>query len=42
MLIMIQILKDIIKRDYIDTHRATDPLKKADDAIEIDTSNLQY
>lgn len=35
-----QILKDIIERDYKDTHRATDPLKKADDAIEIDTTNL--
>lgn len=35
-----QILKDIIDRDYKDTHRATDPLKKADDAIEIDTTNL--
>lgn len=35
-----QILKDIIDRDYIDTHRAADPLKKADEAIEIDTTNL--
>ena len=35
-----QILKDIIDRDYKDTHRATDPLKKADDAIEIDSTNL--
>lgn len=35
-----QILKDIIDRDHKDTHRATDPLKKADDAIEIDTTNL--
>jgi len=35
-----QILKDIIDRDYKDTHRATDPLKKADDAIEIDTTSL--
>ncbi len=35
-----QILKDIIERDYKDTHRATDPLKKADDAIEIDTTSL--
>jgi cytidylate kinase len=35
-----QILKDIIDRDYIDTHRAADPLKKADDAVEIDTTNL--
>lgn len=35
-----QILKDIIDRDYKDTHRATDPLKKANDAIEIDSTNL--
>lgn len=35
-----RILKDIIERDYKDTHRSTDPLKKADDAIEIDTTNL--
>lgn len=35
-----QILADIIDRDYKDTHRATDPLKKAEDAIEIDTTNL--
>ena len=35
-----QILKDIIDRDYKDTNRATDPLRKADDAIEIDTTNL--
>ena len=35
-----QILKDIVDRDYKDTHRSTDPLRKADDAIEIDTTNL--
>jgi CMP/dCMP kinase len=35
-----QILKDIIERDYKDTHRATDPLRKADDAVEIDTTSL--
>lgn len=34
-----QLLNDIIKRDFIDSTRATDPLKKADDAIEIDSSN---
>ncbi len=34
------ILEDIIKRDYIDSHREIDPLKKAEDAIEIDTTNL--
>lgn len=35
-----QILEDIKKRDYIDSHRETDPLKKADDAVEIDSTNL--
>jgi cytidylate kinase len=35
-----QILKDIIERDYKDTHRETDPLRKADDAIEIDSTAL--
>lgn len=32
--------KDIIDRDYRDMHRETSPLKKAEDAIELDTSNL--
>ena len=34
------ILNDIIKRDLIDSTREISPLKKADDAVEIDTSNL--
>ena len=34
-----QILEDIIKRDYQDMHREFSPLTKAEDAIEIDTSN---
>ncbi|WP_246577855.1 (d)CMP kinase [Clostridium psychrophilum] len=34
------ILNDIIKRDYIDTHREINPLTKADDAIEIDSSSM--
>lgn len=34
------ILDDIIKRDYQDSHREFSPLRKADDAIEIDSSNL--
>lgn len=32
--------KEIIERDYQDTHRKHSPLKKADDAIELDTSNM--
>lgn len=35
-----EILKDIIRRDYEDSNRATDPLRKADDAIKIDTTGL--
>lgn len=35
-----EILKDIIRRDYEDSNRAIDPLKKADDAIEVDTTGL--
>ncbi|MBS5926334.1 MAG: (d)CMP kinase [Clostridium sp.] len=34
------ILKDIIERDYKDSHREIDPLRKADDAIEVDTTGL--
>lgn len=34
------ILNDIIKRDYIDSNREINPLKKAEDAIEIDSSRL--
>ena len=34
------ILADIKQRDYQDTHRAVSPLKKADDAVEIDSSFL--
>lgn len=34
------VLQDIIKRDFIDTTRKANPLKKAKDAVEIDTSNL--
>ncbi|MBU3220132.1 (d)CMP kinase [Clostridium algidicarnis] len=34
------ILEDILKRDYLDTTRESDPLKKAEDAIEIDTTGL--
>lgn len=35
-----EILEDIKKRDYLDTNRDVDPLKKAIDAIEIDTTGL--
>lgn len=35
-----QIKADIEKRDYDDSHRQISPLRKAEDAILIDTSNL--
>lgn len=35
-----EITKDIEQRDYQDTHREHAPLKKADDAIELDTSKM--
>ena len=34
------ILKNVQERDYIDTHRETSPLKRADDALELDNSHL--
>lgn len=34
------LLDEIIQRDYNDSHRETAPLKQADDAILIDSSNL--
>ena len=30
----------IEKRDYLDSHREISPLKKADDAVELDTTGL--
>ncbi len=35
-----EILKNVQERDYIDTHRDVSPLKKADDAIELDNSYM--
>ena len=34
------VLEDIKKRDYQDMHREHSPLRKADDAVEIDTSDM--
>ena len=34
------ILKNVQERDYIDSHRSVSPLRKADDAIELDNSHL--
>lgn len=35
-----EVLQNVNQRDYIDTHRADSPLLKAEDAIELDNSNL--
>ena len=35
-----QVLKDIQQRDYQDTHREVAPLKQAQDAIKVDSSEL--
>ena len=35
-----EVLADINKRDYNDSHRAVAPLKKAEDAVELDTTHL--
>ncbi len=35
-----QVLKNIRERDYIDSHREFSPLKKAEDAVEIDNSEI--
>jgi len=34
------VLKNVKERDYIDSHRATAPLRKADDALLLDNSHL--
>lgn len=35
-----KVLSDINERDYNDTHRKLNPLRKADDAVEIDTTHM--
>ena len=35
-----EILKNVQERDYIDSHRAMNPLRKADDAIVLDNSHM--
>lgn len=36
------VLKNIKERDFIDSSREMNPLKKAEDAIEIDTTNMTF
>lgn len=35
-----EVLKNVEERDYIDSHREVSPLRKADDALLLDNSNL--
>ncbi|MBQ1973346.1 MAG: (d)CMP kinase [Paraprevotella sp.] len=35
-----EILKNVLERDHIDSTRAVSPLRKADDAIELDNSHM--
>lgn len=37
-----EVLADVRQRDYQDTHRAAAPLKQADDAVLLDTSELNF
>lgn len=36
------VLKNVRERDYIDSHRAVSPLRKADDALVLDNSNMTF
>src|SRR5690606_8468471 len=35
-----EVLENVEERDYIDTHRKDSPLRRADDAVEVDNSML--
>lgn len=35
-----EVLRDVKARDHRDTHRKTDPLRRADDAVEIDSTSM--
>ena len=37
-----KVLEDVKQRDYQDTHREAAPLKQADDAVLLDTSELNF
>ena len=36
------VLEDVKKRDYQDSHRAAAPLRQAEDAVRVDTSELDF
>lgn len=35
-----EVMKNLLERDYIDSHRETSPLRKAEDAFELDNSEM--
>ena len=37
-----QVLEDVRQRDYQDTHREAAPLRQAEDAVLLDTSELDF
>ena len=37
-----EVLREMVERDYNDTHRAAAPLRAADDAIMVDTSSMDF
>ena len=37
---MEEVMKNLKERDYIDSHRETSPLRRADDAFELDNSDM--
>ena len=37
-----EVLKDLNQRDYQDTHREIAPLKQAEDAVLLDTTNMSF
>ena len=37
-----QVLQEMRERDYNDTHRAAAPLRPAEDAVVVDTSDLDF
>lgn len=36
------VLREIVQRDWDDTHRAAAPLRRAEDAVEVDTTQLDF
>ena len=37
-----EVVKNLRERDYIDSHRETNPLRRADDAFELDNSEMGF